>query len=71
MPQLEESTSGESDDGDSSSVNNRDGDSDSDSGSEKGAAAAGVKEADPLADVVICDGEMLALCNIMNQGMKK
>jgi hypothetical protein len=52
-------------------VNNRDGDSDSDSGSEKGAAAAGVKEADPLADVVICDGEMLALCNIMNQGMKK
>jgi homoserine kinase len=40
-------------------------------GSEKGAAAAGVKQADTLTDVVISDSEMVALCNIMNQGMKK
>ncbi len=73
MPQLETPTPpAESDDDDSSSVNHRDSNSDSDSGSEKGAAAAGVvEEADTLTDVVICDGEMVALCNIMNQGMKK
>ncbi|EFX80271.1 hypothetical protein DAPPUDRAFT_318815 [Daphnia pulex] len=68
MPQLEESSSAESDDVDSSIVNNRDANSDSDLGSEKGAAAAGVKQADTLTGVVISDSEMVALCNIMNQG---